>query len=104
MQTIHKLCTEALKQYQTSLKEDIDTLAEDDICKTLSFNERNCVLFRSGEKEILHFFIEFSEYMTSLLGMKFKEAKKETQQLPKQFETARDYIHRSILPLTLANN
>jgi len=79
MQTIHKMCTEALKQYQTSLKEDIDILAEDDICKTLSFNERNCVLFRSGEKEILHFYIEFSEYMTSLLGMKFKEAKKETQ-------------------------
>jgi len=30
MQTIHKLCTEALKQYQTSLKEDLAILAEDD--------------------------------------------------------------------------
>lgn len=59
------------------------------------------MLFRQGEKEILQFYLEFSDYMTSLLGMKFKEAKKETQKLPQQFDSARDYIHQSILPLIL---
>jgi hypothetical protein len=36
------------------------------------------VLFRLGEKEILQFYIEFADYMTPLLGMKWKEAKKVT--------------------------
>jgi hypothetical protein len=31
-----------------------------------------------GEKEILHWYIEFTEYMISVLGMRFKDAKKET--------------------------
>ena len=98
---IKKLCTDALKLYQTTLQEDMEILAKDDQDQTLSFNLRNCVLFREGEKEILHFYIEFSDYMTSLCSMKFREAKKETQQLPKQFESARDYIHQSIMPLLL---
>jgi hypothetical protein len=68
-------------------------LAKDDIDNQLTFNQRNCVLFRLGEKEILQWFIEFSEYMISLLGMKFKDAKKEAHLLPKQFESARDYVN-----------
>lgn len=79
-------------------------LKKDDAECFMSFNERNCVLFRAGEKEILHFYIEFADYMTSLLQMKWKDAKKETQQLPKQFETARDYIQQSIMPIMLQNN
>jgi len=65
----------------------------------LTFNLRNCVLFRQGEKEILHFFIEFSEFVLNLMNLKFKEAKKEV--LPKQFESARYYIHEGICPLLL---
>jgi hypothetical protein len=56
----------------------MELLHKDDIEHNLSFNQRNCVLFRSGEKEILHFYIEFSEYITTLLGMQHKDAKKET--------------------------
>ena len=44
----------------------------------LSFNERNCTLFRSGEKEILHFLIELADYVLNLLQMKFKDAKRMT--------------------------
>jgi len=75
---IKKLCVEALKKYQHSMQQDITILAEDDKDQKLSFNLRNCVLFRLGEKEILHFYIEFADYMTSLLDMKFRDAKKET--------------------------
>ena len=48
----------------------------------LSFNQRNMVLFRSGEKEILLFLIEFSDFVLKLLSMKFKDAKKAAQNLP----------------------
>jgi len=30
-----------------------------------------------GEKQLLQWFVEFSEYMLTLLGMKYKDAKKE---------------------------
>jgi histone-lysine N-methyltransferase SETD3 len=78
LQFVHKQATDCLKLYPDSLQTDMQILAKDDETHSLSFNERNCVLFRSGEKEILHFYIEFTEYMSSLLGMKFKDAKKET--------------------------
>ena len=48
----------------------------------LTFNQRNMVLFRSGEKEILLFLIEFSDFVLKLLSMKFKDAKKAAQNLP----------------------
>lgn len=99
LQHLRKLSIEALKKYPSSLQEDVRLLAEDDEKQTLSFNERNCVLFRQGEKEILHWFIEFVDFITSLMTLKFKDAKKEP--LPKQFESARHYIHESICPLLL---
>ena len=78
MTRIRQLCQDALKLYPNSLQEDMELLHKNDIEHNLSFNQRNCVLFRSGEKEILHFYIEFSEYITTLLGMQHKDAKRET--------------------------
>ena len=69
---------EALAAYPQTLEEDMEILKRDN----LTFNERNCVLFRSGEKEILVFLIEMSDYVLKLLEMKFKDAKKSTQNLP----------------------
>lgn len=64
----------ALEKYPNTLEQDYELLKDE----TLTFNQRNCVLFRSGEKEILHFLIEFSDYVVQLLAMTFKEAKKTT--------------------------
>ena len=58
----------------------------------LSFNERNCILFRSGEKEILIFMMEMADYVLDLLNMKFKDAKKQTQNLPAKMDSCRDYL------------
>jgi len=44
----------------------------------LSDNQRNCVLFRAGEKEICEFFVESSTYILELMEMKFTAAKKKT--------------------------
>lgn len=101
LKTIDRLASEALVKYPCSLQKDEQLLAEDDLKQNLSFNERNCVLFRKGEKEILHFYKDFSQYMLNLMSLKFKEAKKEAQQLPKEFDSAREYIHHAILPLIL---
>ena len=69
---IKEMCAEALARYPNTLEDDYEILKRDN----LSFNERNCVLFRSGEKEILVFLIELGDYILRLLEMKFKDAKK----------------------------
>lgn len=79
---------QALAAYPQTLEEDMEILKRED----LTFNGRNCVLFRSGEKEILVFLIEMSDYVLKLLEMKFKDAKKFTQNLPKNMNSCRDYL------------
>ena len=52
------MCEAALAEYPNSYDEDLKILAEDEPpMSKLSFNERNMVLFRSGEKYILLFLI-----------------------------------------------
>lgn len=92
------MCCEALARYPVSLNEDYEMLKRED----LTFNERNCVLFRSGEKEILVFLLELGEYILNLLNMTFKDAKKASQTLPPRFDSCRDYIQNHCIRL-LAN-
>ena len=66
-----------LAAYPNSIEEDTEILARDDKEQYLTFNQRNCVYFRKGEKEILIWFIQFTTYTLALLTMKWKEAKKE---------------------------
>ena len=82
------MSAEGLARYPQSLDEDKEILKRTD----LTFNERNCTLFRSGEKEILAFLLEFSDYVLKLLDMKFKDAKKATQSLPANMNSCRDYL------------
>ena len=58
---------EALARYPTTLKEDMAILEKDDKKEeTLTYNQRNCVLYRSGEKEILEFLKTCSERFLKL--------------------------------------
>ena len=86
---IKQMCQGALDKYPHTLEQDYELLKDE----SLTFNQRNCVLFRSGEKEILHFLIEFSDYVQTLLSMTFKDAKKVTQSLPDKFSSTREYLH-----------
>ena len=97
---IKAMCAEALARYPCSLDEDYEILKRSD----LTFNERNCVLFRSGEKEILVFLMEMGEYVIKLLDMKFKDAKKASQTLPPSMDSCRDYIHNHVIRLLAKEN
>jgi hypothetical protein len=90
---------EALGRYPATLDDDYDALKRTD----MSFNERNCTLFRSGEKEILVFLIELADYVLNLLEMKFKDAKRSTQSLPLRMDSCRDYLQNYVIRL-LAND
>ena len=67
---IKSLCQIALAEYPDTHEEDLKLLAEDEppISK-LTFNQRNMVLYRSGEKSILHYLISMSNFCLALLTM-----------------------------------
>ena len=96
---IKTMAQEYLSRYPNTLEEDMEILERD----SLTFNERNCTLFRSGEKEILHFLVEMADYVLNVLEMKFKDAKKHTQTLPKKMESCRDYLQTHVVKLLASN-
>lgn len=66
---IAKLATESLKKYDTTLQEDNEILEKDDKEKTLTYNERNCILYRHGEKIILDFLLTCSDRFIKIFSM-----------------------------------
>jgi len=59
---IFQIASDALAKYPTSLEEDLKLLADEDKLdpadKTLTYNTRNCVLLRVGEKKILNYLLD----------------------------------------------
>uniref|UniRef100_A0A7S3N3N8 Rubisco LSMT substrate-binding domain-containing protein n=1 Tax=Strombidium inclinatum TaxID=197538 RepID=A0A7S3N3N8_9SPIT len=94
---VEELARESLERYPSSLEDDRTLLAEDDKESKLSYNERNCVLFRVGEKEILEFLVKSSKRMMMLGGLSQKEAKKEVNKYD-DFEGCMAYFKSVILP------
>ena len=71
---ILNLSNDGLEKYITTIEED-ELLLKENLDKNnskydkLSFNQKNCIKMRLGEKEILKFFKEFAEYSLELLSM-----------------------------------
>ena len=77
-------------------------MEKDDKEKTLTYNERNCILYRQGEKIILHFLLTCSERFLKLFTMNQKDAKKETNSWKDFADPCDNYFKQTVLPL-LAN-
>merc|ERR1711957_410002 len=61
LEKLKSLSKEYLGWYPHSLSDDEEALRQDDEGMTeMTFNQRNSVLFRQGEKGILHWFIRFA--------------------------------------------
>lgn len=69
---IREIAERYLGWYPNTLEEDIELLSND---KALSFNQKNCILYRKGEKEILKFLINCSIKVNELSKMSLKEAR-----------------------------
>lgn len=63
---IKSIVVEALGKYPTTLDEDYEILKND---KSLTYNTRNCVLLRVGEKKILHFVNNTAEILLEMAKM-----------------------------------
>ena len=64
---ISSTCTQYLSLYTTTLEKDNQKLK--DKANTLSFNHKNCITYRAGEKKILNSFIQMLRKMNKLFSM-----------------------------------
>jgi len=92
LERVKELCESQLKKYKTTLKEDKELLKTD-----LTQNQRNSVDLRSGEKEILHYLINFTEKTLPLLMISSKNIRKAVLQAPHNQYS--EYIKKVIIPL-----
>ena len=69
----------------------------------LTFNERNCVLYRHGEKKILLSLMIFVEKFLPLLEIDFKSARKIVEK-DRDLDECSDYISNSIYYLIKKEN
>jgi hypothetical protein len=69
----------------------------------LTFNHRNCVLYRSGEKKILFTLMYYAETILPLLDMDFKTARKIVEK-NRMLDECSDYINSSIYYLIRKEN
>jgi hypothetical protein len=68
---IKEMAELSMTKYPNGLEEDIELLKND----KLTFNEKNCIQYRKGEKEILHYLIDCAGKVNQLSKMTSKEAK-----------------------------
>jgi len=73
MQAIARASTDILKSFDTTLEKD-NKLLEDD--KALTMNQRNCVVMRRGEKEILHAYLDLAKHLAAIENWDVKKVQK----------------------------
>ena len=88
---IKELCETQMGLYETTMEEDEKILEGD----TLTQNQRACVLYRHGEKKILHYLLFCCENIPPLFKMTLKEAKKVVNS-NKAFEESQSYIRNNV--------
>lgn len=97
-QLIKDVAIAAAKRFPQTLEEDAELIAQDDQKRMLTMNERNCVLFRMGEKAILRFLVTCSDTLQAMLKLTQKEAKA-TMVNFKHFHVCDNYIKGTVFPL-----
>lgn len=76
LQHISAAAAAALSAFPDSLQDDIDILCEAAAGDhPLTFNQRNCVLMRKGEKEVLLFYAQLHAFVLPLQRLQWKQVK-----------------------------
>lgn len=100
MQKLQALCAEGILAYPNSMEEDKEIL---DNRQDLTFNQRNCILYRYGEKKILSKLLLYCDKILPLLDMDFKTARKFVEKT-RELDDCSEYITNSIYYLIKKEN
>jgi hypothetical protein len=64
---IQNVCNEALKRYPQTLEQDRFLWVSDNVNHQLTYNARNCVMYRMGEKTVWQWYLDASKMVFELL-------------------------------------
>ncbi len=95
--TMKQLAVEQLQRYPNTYEEDLKILETQ---KDMTFNQRNCVLMRSGEKKILLFLIKLADLGLQLIDLPLKKAKDIFSKVPDK-DLYDKYVVAMLYPLML---
>lgn len=94
---VQRAAQDALDAFDTTLEEDEQLLESN---KYPQFtNERNCVLQRRGEKQVLHWYLSLAKMSLELLELPWKDLKKRTAKVGYASTTQEYYINNVLAPL-----
>ena len=68
LKKLKDMCTRSLSKYKEAYEIDEELLR----AKELTYNERNCIIYRMGEKKVLNEMIELANEGLTLLSKKYK--------------------------------
>jgi len=74
LQVVAQACEDTLKGFDTTLEEDLKLL--EDVDKKLTMNQRNTLIMRKGEKEVLHAYIDLAKHVKAVESMNLRQLKK----------------------------
>ena len=96
-QAVTNVCLNQFKCYETTQQQDLEILETNMFNGVeLTQNQRCGVLYRSGEKKILHFLMDAAENISKLFLMNLKNAKREVNSNAKKYEGCGDYIRLTV--------
>ena len=59
LKRLHVVCKDTIKDFITTCEQDAALLSTD----KLTFNERNCIIFRMGEKKVLQYYVDLTSHL-----------------------------------------
>ena len=99
LKKIYDLTSAQLLAYPTTIEQDEDQLKDD----SLTFNHRNSILYRLGEKKILIALMIYVDKIMPLLDMDFKSARKIVEK-DRNLDECSEYISNCIYYLIKKEN
>ena len=104
---IKRMAAEQYAAFKDTLEYDTELLMKDDAetnpDKKLTYNQRNCVLYRQGEKEILVFWMEMAEQMCKWMAMDVKQVQTELKH-SKRYDRIDEYVNHTLIPMMKGQN
>lgn len=96
-QLIQAKMSAMLAAFPTTVQEDLQAL--DPAAPPLTFNQRNCILLRKGDKMILTYFINTSQNLINTLNIKKSDLITHIKTNLDGFGNARGYVVKQLIPM-----
>lgn len=93
--TASRVCKHHLAAFEHSLEHDLEFLASGKL--KMYSNERNAVIMRRGEKQVLTFFINLAKKAIKLLGMPWRDVKRVTSKISYASEDPIDHYIKAVV-------